>query len=69
MESIIEISVIIPVYNAEKYIDRCVSSLLGQQTQWEFELVLVDDGSQDNSLAHLKELDLIKGSVLHAIGE
>ena len=54
-DSNIEISVIIPVYNAEKYVDRCVSCLISQQTQWEFELLFIDDGSNDKSLALLKE--------------
>lgn len=43
-----EISIIVPVYNAEKYLDRCVESILGQ-TFSDFELILVDDGSPDNS--------------------
>ena len=42
-----KISVIIPVYNVEKYLDRCVSSVLGQ-TLTELEIILVDDGSPDN---------------------
>lgn len=42
------ISVIIPVYNAEKYLDRTVNSILNQ-TYHDFELILVDDGSTDNS--------------------
>lgn len=42
------ISVIVPVYNAEKYIDRCVKSIINQ-TFSDFELILVDDGSPDNS--------------------
>ena len=42
------ISVIIPVYNAEKYIRRCVESIL-VQTFEDFELLLVDDGSPDHS--------------------
>ncbi len=41
------ISVIVPVYKVEKYIHRCVDSILGQ-TFPDFELILVDDGSPDN---------------------
>ena len=41
------ISVIVPVYKVEKYIHRCVDSILGQ-TYADFELILVDDGSPDN---------------------
>ena len=41
------ISVIVPVYNAQKYIHRCVDSILAQ-TFTDFELILVDDGSPDN---------------------
>ena len=42
------ISVIVPVYKVEKYIHRCVDSILSQ-TFLDFELILVDDGSPDNS--------------------
>lgn len=42
------ISVIVPVYESEKYLDRCVQSILNQTYQG-FELILVDDGSPDNS--------------------
>ena len=42
------ISVIVPVYNVEKYIDKCVQSILNQ-TYTDFELILVDDGSTDKS--------------------
>ena len=45
-----KVSVILPVYNVEKYLDRCVKSLLNQ-TLSEIELILVDDGSPDNSPA------------------
>lgn len=42
------ISVVVPVYNAMKYLDRCVNSIL-KQTYKDFEIILVDDGSPDSS--------------------
>lgn len=48
MEEKILISVIVPVYNVEKYLKRCIESIL-QQTFKEFELLLIDDGSTDLS--------------------
>ena len=41
------ISVIVPVYRVEQYLDACIESILGQTFQ-DFELILVDDGSPDN---------------------
>jgi len=43
-----EISIIVPVYKVEKYLKKCVDSILAQ-TFSDFELILVDDGSPDNS--------------------
>lgn len=43
-----KISIIIPVYNVENYLRRCIESILNQ-TFSDFELILVDDGSSDNS--------------------
>ena len=43
-----KISVIVPVYKAEAYLHRCVDSILAQ-TFWDFEVLLVDDGSPDKS--------------------
>lgn len=42
------ISVVIPVYNVERYLETCLESIR-RQTCTEFEVILVDDGSQDNS--------------------
>lgn len=41
-------SVIVPVYNVEKYLDKCLASILGQ-TFKDYECIIVDDGSPDNS--------------------
>ena len=43
-----KLSVIVPVYNTEKYLRECIDSILAQ-TFTDFELILVDDGSTDNS--------------------
>lgn len=43
-----KISVIVPVYNSEKYISQCVDSIMNQ-TFRDFELILIDDGSTDGS--------------------
>ena len=42
------VSVIVPVFNMSKYLDRCVKSILGQ-TYGKLEVILVDDGSEDDS--------------------
>ena len=46
----IKTSVIVPVYNTEAYIEECIESILGQ-TQKEIEIIVVDDGSTDGSMA------------------
>lgn len=48
------ISIIVPVYNVEKYIHQCIDSILGQ-TFKDYELILVDDGSPDNCPAILDD--------------
>lgn len=42
-------SILVPVYNVEKYLDQCVDSLLSQDYNGEYEIILVDDGSTDCS--------------------
>ena len=49
-----KISIIVPVYNVETYLQCCVDSLL-HQTLKEIEIILVDDGSPDNSPAMCDE--------------
>lgn len=48
MEQYPLVSVIVPVYNVEKYITRCIDSIIGQ-TYANLQIILVDDGSPDNS--------------------
>ena len=50
------ISIIIPVYNAEKYLERCINSIINQTIGFEkIELILVDDNSTDNSKEIIQE--------------
>lgn len=49
------ISVIVPVYNVQDYLERCVTSLLNQ-TYHNLEIILIDDGSTDDSLMLCKGL-------------
>lgn len=49
-----KVSVIVPIYNAELYLEECIQSVL-HQTLRDIELLLIDDGSTDNSLRICKE--------------
>lgn len=49
MSEKIKVSVILPVYNVERYLRQCMDSILGQ-TLKEIEIICIDDGSADGSL-------------------
>jgi len=53
-----EVSVILSVFNREKYLKRCIDSLLAQSFE-KWELIAIDDGSEDNSFEILKEYRLL----------
>lgn len=53
-----EVSVIMPVYNAESYIAAAIESIL-QQTFTSFELIIIDDGSTDNSAEIISKISLL----------
>ena len=50
----IDVSVIIPVYNASLLLNRCLDSVFAQNTQFSIEIILIDDGSTDNSVELIK---------------
>ncbi len=50
----IKVSIIVPVYNTEEYLEKCLNSLVNQ-TLKEIEIICVNDGSTDNSGKILKE--------------
>ena len=52
----IKVSIIVPVYNTEKYLRQCLDSIL-EQTLQEIEVICVDDGSTDGSPGILKEFE------------
>ena len=49
------ISIIIPVYNVERYLSQCLDSVLNQSYDGDYEVICVDDGSTDGSSAILEE--------------
>lgn len=56
------VSVIIPVFNGETYLRRCIDSVL-QQSMTDFELIVVDDGSTDSTASILREYEAEYGRV------
>ena len=58
----VQVSIIVPVYNAEKYIRQMIGSILAQSFQ-NFEIICVDDGSTDQSCAVIEELTAQDGRI------
>lgn len=57
-----KISIIVPVFNVEKYLSKCIESLV-KQTYKNIEILLINDGSQDNSLNICKEWEKKDGRI------
>ncbi len=51
-----KVSIIVPVYNVENYLDRCLDSLINQSFD-DIEIICINDGSTDNSLSILKDYE------------
>lgn len=45
----IDLSIVIPAYNAENYLDRCLHAIFAEKTKYHYEVVLVNDGSKDRT--------------------
>ena len=73
METMIKFSVIVPLYNCEKYVSECIASILAQKYE-DFELLVVNDGSTDSSReivasyndSRIRIIDKDNGGLLHA---
>lgn len=50
-----DLSLIIPVYNAEKYLEECLKSVVNQLTNYTYEIICINDGSTDSSLQILEK--------------
>lgn len=58
-----KISIIVPIYNSENYLERCINSLINQ-TLKEIEIILINDGSKDNSLKIAREYESIDDRIV-----
>lgn len=63
-----KVSVIIPVYNTEAYLEKCLSSLM-EQTMDDIEVLVVDDGSTDGSLQIAKEFETANPSKIRVLAK
>ena len=61
------LSFVIPSYNMEAYLDRCVNSLLSARKTDDIEVLIVDDGSKDGTLAYAQKLERNNPGVVRAI--
>ena len=62
------LSIIVPVYNVEKYISRCLDSLVNQDYD-NYEIIIIDDGSPDKSIDIVKEYSLKYPNLISIINQ
>jgi glycosyltransferase involved in cell wall biosynthesis len=62
-EKMIKVSVIVPVYNMEKYLEKCMDSLLNQTLE-EIEIIVIDDGSTDKSPEILERYKTLSDKII-----
>lgn len=62
------LSIIVPICNASKYLNRCIDSILNQGlNENDYEVILINDGSTDNSLSICNSYADIKPSIIRVI--
>ncbi len=64
MNQNIKVSIIVPVYNTEKYIEKCINSIMNQSYK-NIEIVVIDDGSTDDSSSICKKLSKIDSRIIY----
>lgn len=52
-----DLSIIIPVYNASNYIEKCLDSVVNQNTRYKYEVIVINDGSTDDTLSKLSKYE------------
>ena len=57
VEETVDLTIVVPVYNAEKYLVKCIDSIINQKTTYTYEVVIVDDCSRDNTNAILNQYE------------
>lgn len=51
-----QLAIIVPVFNVEKYIRQCIRSLLDQRTEYNYQIIIINDGTTDQSIERIKDL-------------
>ena len=59
-----DLSLLVPVYNAKSFLDQCLNSLLNQNTQYKYQIVIVNDGSTDGTDEILHKYENIENVVI-----
>lgn len=62
MEKEIKVTIIVPIYNTEKYLERCIRSLINQSLE-DLEIILINDGSTDNSKDIIRKYEKADGRI------
>lgn len=65
----IDFSLIVPLYNSSKYIDDLLQTLINQKTEYRYEIILIDDGSKDDTLSKIREYQKNRSSLIKVISK